>query len=94
MSLPLNANTSQSKRVDLDIWFIRNEILKKDVASKLEVTPQRLSQILNGKYTRLSVYKKLCSLELDDKGLKLPVDLIPLPAKPQKTGPKAKEGTE
>ncbi|MBI9111294.1 hypothetical protein [Maridesulfovibrio ferrireducens] len=85
-------STSQSKRVDLDIWFIRNEVLKKDVATKLDVTPQRLSQILNGKYTRHSVYKKLCNLELDDEGLKLPVDLIPLPAKAQKTGPKAKDG--
>ncbi|WP_156952746.1 helix-turn-helix domain-containing protein [Maridesulfovibrio frigidus] len=90
MSLALNDNLSQSRKRALDAWFVANGIKKKDVAKELDITPQQLSQFLNSQYTKLSVYEKLCSVELGEEGFKIPKHLVPLPTKAQKTGPKAR----
>ncbi|WP_319779990.1 hypothetical protein [Maridesulfovibrio sp.] len=92
MSLALKVNSSQNnKRLELDVWFMTHGIKKKEVADRLDVSPQRFSQILKGDYTSSDVYESLLAMSFGEDGVSIPVELVPRPYVGKKSGPKSKE---
>ncbi|WP_027179808.1 helix-turn-helix domain-containing protein [Maridesulfovibrio bastinii] len=90
MPLTITIETDQSKRFALDLWFRAKGIQKKRLAKIMNVSPQRLSQILNGQYVNGSIFDELQNVEID--GNKIPRELIPVPSAPKKMGPKNGRG--
>ena len=90
MGLPLNHNsrkvelTALARKRELDAWFVREGILKKDVAKKMGVLPQRFSAILNGRYVRQEHLNFLIKFGI-------PPELLPPVSERKKPGPKRKD---